>query len=121
MNKLKWIVPSNLDNVSTGYTHGNTKTHIFDTESGKALCNKYHYHVVALLEADEVDNFDKKYTCKACLRKASPEGEMFCIRCGCTWLNACQGGCYWVKDGLCSACATNKELREFRKEANLHE
>jgi hypothetical protein len=28
-----------------------------------------------------------------------------CRECGCTDLNACQGGCYWVEDDLCSQCA----------------
>lgn len=28
-----------------------------------------------------------------------------CHVCGCTQLNACSGGCYWVTDNLCSKCA----------------
>lgn len=28
-----------------------------------------------------------------------------CRVCGYTWFNACEGGCYWVEDDLCSACA----------------
>jgi len=28
-----------------------------------------------------------------------------CRECGCIDLNACQGGCYWVEDDLCSKCA----------------
>lgn len=32
-------------------------------------------------------------------------GEQTCRFCGCTDLQACPEGCYWVKPGLCSACA----------------
>lgn len=28
-----------------------------------------------------------------------------CRECGCTDNNACEGGCYWVEDDLCSSCA----------------
>jgi hypothetical protein len=28
-----------------------------------------------------------------------------CRVCGCTDLHACPGGCYWVAEDLCSACA----------------
>lgn len=28
-----------------------------------------------------------------------------CRVCGCTDMHACDGGCYWVADDLCSACA----------------
>ena len=31
--------------------------------------------------------------------------ERRCHVCGCTWDNACEGGCYWVEDDLCSKCA----------------
>ena len=31
--------------------------------------------------------------------------EQRCRVCGCTWDNACEGGCYWVEDDLCSKCA----------------
>lgn len=33
------------------------------------------------------------------------EDEQVCRVCGCTWDNACEGGCYWVEDNLCSRCA----------------
>jgi len=29
---------------------------------------------------------------------------MKCTGCGCTETNACPGGCWWVKPGLCSTC-----------------
>lgn len=32
------------------------------------------------------------------------DGEPSCRVCGCTWNNACQGGCSWVEPDLCSAC-----------------
>lgn len=32
------------------------------------------------------------------------ETEAVCRVCGCTWNNACPGGCSWVEDDLCSAC-----------------
>lgn len=35
----------------------------------------------------------------------SPDDEQHCRVCGCTWNNACPGGCYWVEDDLCSKCA----------------
>jgi hypothetical protein len=28
-----------------------------------------------------------------------------CRECGCTNLSACDGGCWWVEDNLCSSCA----------------
>ena len=33
------------------------------------------------------------------------EEDQACRVCGCTWDNACEGGCYWVEDDLCSSCA----------------
>jgi hypothetical protein len=30
--------------------------------------------------------------------------ERRCRACGCTWNNACPGGCYWVEPDLCSEC-----------------
>jgi hypothetical protein len=31
--------------------------------------------------------------------------EQKCRVCGCTWAHACEGGCYWIEDDLCSKCA----------------
>lgn len=36
-------------------------------------------------------------------------GERRCRICGCTWDNACPGGCYWVEDDLCSRCSETTE------------
>ncbi|MFA5401230.1 MAG: hypothetical protein WC359_12355 [Dehalococcoidia bacterium] len=45
------------------------------------------------------------FRCSAC------SGFPTCRVCGCTDANACEGGCYWVKPDLCSAC----EDKEYRK------
>lgn len=31
--------------------------------------------------------------------------ERKCRVCGCTDSSACEGGCYWVEENLCSECA----------------
>tara|TARA_R110002049_G_scaffold60182_8_gene162021 strand:- start:329 stop:643 length:315 start_codon:yes stop_codon:yes gene_type:complete len=31
-----------------------------------------------------------------------------CKVCGCTWDNACDGGCHWVEPDLCSRCQTKE-------------
>jgi hypothetical protein len=33
------------------------------------------------------------------------EGSQTCRECGCTDERACEGGCSWVEEDLCSACA----------------
>lgn len=38
------------------------------------------------------------------------EEERSCRVCGCTDLNACEGGCSWVDEDLCSACADEEAL-----------
>lgn len=30
--------------------------------------------------------------------------EQKCRVCGCAWNNACEGGCFWVEEDLCSEC-----------------
>jgi hypothetical protein len=37
------------------------------------------------------------------------ENERKCRVCGCTEDNACEGGCYWVEEDLCSKCAEKME------------
>lgn len=32
-----------------------------------------------------------------------------CRICGCTWDNACEGGCHWVEPDLCSNCIEQEE------------
>lgn len=36
----------------------------------------------------------------------------YCERCGCTHGDPCEGGCAWVRPGLCTACLTNEEACE---------
>lgn len=40
-------------------------------------------------------------TCLDCGSKC----ERTCAECGCTTSQACEGGCSWVDESLCSACA----------------
>lgn len=46
--------------------------------------------------------------CEDCKLEGTQECEMcekrVCRICGCTWNNACPGGCYWVEKDLCSEC-----------------
>lgn len=35
----------------------------------------------------------------------APRGGAHCRKCGCTDLQACAGGCWWVEPDLCSSCA----------------
>lgn len=37
------------------------------------------------------------------------DGDQACRVCGCTWDNACSGGCYWAENDLCSACVGMEE------------
>lgn len=43
-----------------------------------------------------------------------PLEEQRCRVCGCTWNDACQGGCHWVEENLCSQCVgqAGPEIRE---------
>lgn len=41
--------------------------------------------------------------------------EQECRICGCTWNNACEGGCYWVEWDLCSRCSEKQELERLKK------
>ncbi len=53
-----------------------------------------------------------KWTCKNCGQEVGedfstcPEcfTERSCKVCGCTDNNACEGGCYWIAEDLCSQC-----------------
>jgi hypothetical protein len=50
---------------------------------------------------------------RAVIMQSDPEFfNRKCRMCGCTWDHACEGGCSWVEDDLCSKCcesATNEE------------
>lgn len=37
------------------------------------------------------------------------DNEPVCRICGCTQNNACDGGCYWAEEDLCSSCAQDAE------------
>lgn len=51
-----------------------------------------------------VEGFEKH------LKELEEQGNIFdedtrkCRICGCTQYNACDGGCYWITDDLCSQC-----------------
>ena len=47
---------------------------------------------------------EKQHTCKHFELRDEPK----CRICGCTQNNACEGGCYWVEEDLCSKCAMKK-------------
>ena len=40
-----------------------------------------------------------------------------CSRCRCTDDDACPGGCFWIRPGLCSACATVAEINAWAKDS----
>lgn len=44
------------------------------------------------------------------LKKWKEQGTWQCSICGCTENHACDVGCYWVKDNLCSQCASPEQL-----------
>lgn len=41
------------------------------------------------------------------------DGAEACRVCGCTWHNACEGGCFWIEPGLCSNCV-GKPVPDYR-------
>lgn len=55
---------------------------------------------------------NKPWLCWQKYIKARTAEEAVCRVCGCTQHNACPGGCYWVEDDLCSACADKANVRE---------
>jgi len=40
-----------------------------------------------------------------------PPAERACRVCGCTETRACEGGCWWVAEDLCSSCAGKEASR----------
>lgn len=70
------------------------------------------------IECFDVD--DMNHYAQACREQGYKEvttsmdresSEQKCRVCGCTWNNACEGGCYWVKDDLCSKCANVEVMK----------
>jgi hypothetical protein len=53
-----------------------------------------------------------------------PDETQYCRRCGCSEHDACEGGCAWTEEDLCSACAApahltaRKERRDGSRESN---
>ena len=45
------------------------------------------------------------HSLQACIVWLKGESEQRCHVCGCTELNACAGGYYWICGDLCSECA----------------
>ena len=43
--------------------------------------------------------------------------ERACRVCGCTEDNACEGGCWWVEDDLCSACVVDDKQARLEMES----
>lgn len=44
-------------------------------------------------------------------------GEQTCRECGCTQINGCPNGCWWVEEDLCSDCT---ELHEYPLEKEIY-
>jgi len=59
-------------------------------------------------DKDKNKNIDK---CTTCEKRA-------CRVCGCTWNNACKGGCYWIEFDLCSECVDVENSKEFKMNKN---
>lgn len=47
-------------------------------------------------------------------KRAAAAVERMCRRCGCVEARACEGGCCWVDDDLCSACVVSTDDLEER-------
>jgi hypothetical protein len=45
--------------------------------------------------------------------------DVVCRQCGCTNLEACAKGCFWVDDDLCSACARVVDADELEDDEDL--
>ncbi|HEX2938874.1 MAG TPA: hypothetical protein VHO66_08145 [Ruminiclostridium sp.] len=59
-------------------------------------------------EAERIQIENKQL--KAVISQFDPEFfNRKCRVCGCTWNHACQGGCHWVADNLCSRCFDHTE------------
>lgn len=58
----------------------------------------------------EVEQMTEKNTqLRAVIEQMDPDFfKRKCHVCGCTWDHACEGGCFWVGDDLCSRCLGEK-------------
>ena len=52
----------------------------------------------------EVDEGNKKL-----FSKPIPPDRQVCKYCGCTQERACPGGCWWVRENICSRCRPDLE------------
>lgn len=50
---------------------------------------------------------EKKYKLKRLEERLKEKEIQRCRVCGCTYYTPCEGGCYWVKEDLCSKCIEN--------------
>lgn len=79
---------------------------------GKAKLRKRIEALEAELKRDDLPEKDRRIftkTVQVYREILSDEDEQVCRVCGCTWDNACQGGCYWVEEDLCSRCAPKED------------
>lgn len=71
-------------------------------------CGRFSYSEVSIEEAR-----DDRCPHPGCGGQVIPAPEnQKCRVCGCTWDNACPGGCYWVEPDLCSACVEKSKARK---------
>lgn len=59
------------------------------------------------------------YECQAgeCGLRINGFGEVMCRRCGCTETRACEDGCFWVEEDLCSQCHA-QDIEDERRDAS---
>ena len=65
LSKFRWEIPDMSD--INGHINGNIKAHLFDTETGKSICNKYWQRPLFYDEVEYTGNDD--CYCKKCLKK----------------------------------------------------
>lgn len=58
-------------------------------------------------------------TAAAALARYAIDGTLRrCRVCGCTDEHACPGGCSWIENDLCSACASSTENKHYKGALN---
>ena len=68
--------------------------------------------MIGVKKVNPVERFEQH------LKELEEQGPIFdedtreCRICGCTQYNACEDGCYWVTDDLCSQCAKKDRIRK---------
>lgn len=84
--------------------------------TSNCIFDKKQYAVYRLIDTTAVDHSgnrefateymeDRQEASAIAERLNQEETVQKCRICGCTWHNACPGGCYWVETDLCSKCA----------------